>query len=232
LKKNWLFLTIIICIFFVFQEADAIEITATPEKALFGPNDWIQIDVKIDDYAGGAVDWNATKPDGSITSGELSNFDASHTLHTIIRNAFDNQFGTWKIDYFYKDANKTITAEVEPLTVTLSIENSFKVPIFGNRALFQAEERSHKKNQYYLLEKARIKHPKIFKNPKNINKIAIVKVQEKKRKLERAFFTVSSHSDYKEKSLYLPGEVVKINVVVSGTLGSNAILEISCFICR
>ncbi len=28
------------------------------------------------------------------------------------------------------------------------IENSFKVPIFGNRALFQAEERSHKKNQY------------------------------------------------------------------------------------
>ena len=80
------------------------------------------------------------------------------------------------------------------------IENSFKVPIFGNRALFQAEERSHKKNQYYLLEKARIKHPKIIKNPKNINKPSIVKVQEKKRKLERAFFTVSSYKDYKEKS--------------------------------
>jgi len=81
-----------------------------------------------------------------------------------------------------------------------SIENSLKIPIFGNRALFQAEERSHKKNQYYLLEKARIKHPKLIKNPKNITKPAIVKVQEKTRKLERAFFTVSSYKDYKTKS--------------------------------
>ena len=56
------------------------------------------------------------------------------------------------------------------------------VPIFGNRALFQAEERHHKKNQYYLLKKARIKYPKIFHNPKNINKPSIVKVQEKNRK--------------------------------------------------
>ena len=81
-----------------------------------------------------------------------------------------------------------------------TIENSFKVPIFGNRALFQAEERNNKKNQYYLLRKAGLKHPKIFKNPKDINKPSIVKVQEKKRKLERAFFTVSSFSDYKKKS--------------------------------
>lgn len=80
------------------------------------------------------------------------------------------------------------------------IENDFKVPIFGNRALFQAEERSHRKNQYYLLEKARIKHPKLFKSPKDIDRPAIVKVQEKSRKLERAFFNVSSYSDYKEKT--------------------------------
>ncbi len=81
-----------------------------------------------------------------------------------------------------------------------AIENSFKVPIFGNRALFQAEERHHKKNQYYLLKKARIKYPKIFNNPKDINKPSIVKVQEKNRKLERAFFTVTSYLDYKKKS--------------------------------
>ena len=81
-----------------------------------------------------------------------------------------------------------------------TIENSFKVPIFGNRALFQAEERNNKKNQYYLLRKAGLKHPKIFKNPKDINRPSIVKVQEKNRKLERAFFTVSSFSDYKKKS--------------------------------
>jgi len=101
-----------------------------------------------------------------------------------------------------RDTN-TIIVPHRSLTAYLGynvIENSLKVPIFGNRALFQAEERNNKKNQYYLLKKARIKYPKIFKNPKDINRPAIVKVQEKKRKLERAFFTVSSFTDYKKKS--------------------------------
>jgi len=101
-----------------------------------------------------------------------------------------------------KDTN-TLIVPHRSLTAYLgykTIENSFKVPIFGNRALFQAEERNNKKNQYYLLQKAGLKHPKIFKNPKDINRPSIVKVQEKKRKLERAFFTVSSFSDYKKKS--------------------------------
>jgi 5-formaminoimidazole-4-carboxamide-1-(beta)-D-ribofuranosyl 5'-monophosphate synthetase len=81
-----------------------------------------------------------------------------------------------------------------------AVEDKFRVPLFGNRALFQAEERSNKKNQYYLLEKAKIKHPKLFKNPKDIDRPAIVKVQEKSRKLERAFFSVMSYSDYKDKT--------------------------------
>lgn len=81
-----------------------------------------------------------------------------------------------------------------------TIENRFNVPIFGNRALFQAEERNHKKNQYYLLHKAGIKYPRLFANPRDIDCPAIVKVQEKNRSLERAFFTVSSYSDYKTKS--------------------------------
>lgn len=81
-----------------------------------------------------------------------------------------------------------------------AIENRLRVPIFGNRGLFQAEERNRERNQYYLLRKARIKHPRLFGNPRNIDGPAIVKVQEKGRPLERAFFTVSSHSDYVEKS--------------------------------
>ena len=99
--------------------------------------------------------------------------------------------------------NNTIIIPHRALTAYLGyklIENSFRVPIFGNRALFQAEERNNKKNQYYLLEKARIKHPKLFKDPKKINKPCIIKVMEKTRKLERAFFTVSSYTDYKKKS--------------------------------
>ncbi len=107
-----------------------------------------------------------------------------------------------KTQKMLRDTNTIIVAH-RSLTAYLgykTIEDTFKVPIFGNRALFQAEERHHKKNQYYLLQKAAIKYPKIFKNPKDINGPAIVKVQEKNRKLERAFFTVSSYSDYKEKS--------------------------------
>ena len=80
-----------------------------------------------------------------------------------------------------RDTN-TIIVPHRSLTAYLGynvIENSLRVPIFGNRALFQAEERNNKKNQYYLLKKARIKYPKIFKNAKDINKPAIVKVQEK-----------------------------------------------------
>jgi len=99
--------------------------------------------------------------------------------------------------------SNTIIVPHRSLTVYLgykTIENSFKVPIFGNRKLFQAEERTAKKGQYYLLEKARIKYPKLFKDPKKINRPCIVKVQEKNRPLERAFFTVSSYKDFVEKS--------------------------------
>ena len=102
------------------------------------------------------------------------------------------------------------------------LENKLKIPIFGNRALFQAEERNYKKNQYYLLRKAGTKHPKIFKNPKSINKPAIVKVQEKGRKLERAFFTVSSYSDFKNKS----EDKIKNGIISKKDLNQSIIEEL------
>ena len=81
-----------------------------------------------------------------------------------------------------------------------SIENRFKVPMFGNRALLRAEERTAPRNQYYLLEKAKIRTPARIKNPKDIDKPVIVKVQEAKRRIERAFFTANSYQDFKKKS--------------------------------
>jgi 5-formaminoimidazole-4-carboxamide-1-(beta)-D-ribofuranosyl 5'-monophosphate synthetase len=81
-----------------------------------------------------------------------------------------------------------------------SIENELQLPILGNRNLFRAEERSVNRNQYYLLERAKINHPKIYKKYSDIEGLAIVKIQESKRKLERAFFIVSSAQDYIEKS--------------------------------
>lgn len=81
-----------------------------------------------------------------------------------------------------------------------NIENNLRVPVFGNRSLLRAEERSAPRNQYYLLEKAGIHHPKIYRKPSDIDGLAIIKVQEATRKLERAFFIVTSYEDYEKKS--------------------------------
>jgi len=80
------------------------------------------------------------------------------------------------------------------------IENDFMVPIFGTRGLLKLEERDVPKNQYYLLEKAGIRYPKIFKSPKDIDRLVIVKVSEAARGYERAFFFATSYNDYKKKS--------------------------------
>jgi 5-formaminoimidazole-4-carboxamide-1-(beta)-D-ribofuranosyl 5'-monophosphate synthetase len=81
-----------------------------------------------------------------------------------------------------------------------NIENNLVIPIFGNRRLLRAEERAAQRNQYYLLEKAKIRHPRIYTKPSKIDGLAMVKVQEARRKLERAFFMVSSYEDYMKKS--------------------------------
>ncbi|CAI9831860.1 5-formaminoimidazole-4-carboxamide-1-(beta)-D-ribofuranosyl 5'-monophosphate synthetase [Nitrosopumilaceae archaeon] len=73
-----------------------------------------------------------------------------------------------------------------------------RVPIFGNRGMFRAEERTARRGQYYLLRRAGIRHPRILK-PGSIDGPCIVKVQERGRPLERAFFVATSAKDYREK---------------------------------
>lgn len=80
------------------------------------------------------------------------------------------------------------------------IENDFKVPMYGNRSILRAEERTAPRNQYWLLEKAGIRMPKQFSKPESIDRLAIVKVQQKGNPLERAFFYPSSYEDYKIQS--------------------------------
>lgn len=87
-----------------------------------------------------------------------------------------------------------------------AIENDFKIPIFGNRFLLRFEERSEKPNQYDLLAKAQIKYPVIFDNPKDIDRLVIVKVLEKERRFERAFFLAHSYAEYQRESKRLIGE--------------------------
>ncbi len=81
-----------------------------------------------------------------------------------------------------------------------AIEEKFAVPLMGNRYLLKTEERNTPRNQLWLLQKAGIRLPKTFKSPKEIDRLAIVKVPEKERAIERAFFYVSSPEEYEKKS--------------------------------
>lgn len=77
-----------------------------------------------------------------------------------------------------------------------AIENDFQIPTYGNKFLLRSEERTEKINQYDILKKAGIKFPKIFKSSKEINRLTIVKVAEKHRGFERAFFLADSPKSF------------------------------------
>ncbi|WP_309492896.1 formate--phosphoribosylaminoimidazolecarboxamide ligase family protein [Candidatus Hecatella orcuttiae] len=81
-----------------------------------------------------------------------------------------------------------------------NIEEQFSVPILGNRYILRSEERNVAKNQYYLLEKAGIRTPKTFRSPQEIDRLVIVKVPEKKRRMERAFFYASTPEEFERKA--------------------------------
>jgi 5-formaminoimidazole-4-carboxamide-1-(beta)-D-ribofuranosyl 5'-monophosphate synthetase len=80
------------------------------------------------------------------------------------------------------------------------IENTFEVPIYGTRGMLKLEERDVPNNQYYLLEKAGIRFPKIFSSPQDIDRLVIVKVNEAIRGYERAFFYATTPEDYRAKA--------------------------------
>jgi 5-formaminoimidazole-4-carboxamide-1-(beta)-D-ribofuranosyl 5'-monophosphate synthetase len=91
------------------------------------------------------------------------------------------------------------------------IENNFPIPVFGNRRLLRAEERGEEKDQYYLMEKADVRFPKVIESPDKIDRLAIVKVSEAQRHYERAFFLCRSFEEYERKSneLLAIGKVTK-----------------------
>lgn len=76
------------------------------------------------------------------------------------------------------------------------LESDFPLPVFGNKKLLKYEEREGKFNQYQILTEADINYPKQFRNPKNIDRLVIVKVKEAVRGYERAFFFADSYKQY------------------------------------
>lgn len=81
-----------------------------------------------------------------------------------------------------------------------NIENDLRVPLLGSRYLLRTEERDVEKNQYYLLDRAGIGRPKELDSPGDINSLSIVKLHEKDREVERAFFYASSYEEFQQRA--------------------------------
>ncbi len=80
------------------------------------------------------------------------------------------------------------------------IERGMLVPFFGNRRLLRAEERDEAENQYALLARAGIRHPRTFASPDEIDTLVMVKAQHARVSFERAFFLCSSPDEYRTQA--------------------------------
>ena len=108
-------LLLLVLIFLIPQVANAVTIDAIPEATTFGPNDNIRVDLNIHGYDQGPILWVAHRPDGSTISGSLEQFKGGKVTHQILRNAFDNYFGTWSIIYTYNGVKQTALFKVESI---------------------------------------------------------------------------------------------------------------------
>lgn len=118
-------LLIAILAFVTYQNANALTINAVPQQQEFGPNDWIKVNLVIHGYNGGSIKWIAHRPDNSVISGTVDEqIRGEKTVHTIIRDAFDNEFGSWSINYLYGDSNQTVHFKVNSLNLAVSTDKS------------------------------------------------------------------------------------------------------------
>jgi 5-formaminoimidazole-4-carboxamide-1-(beta)-D-ribofuranosyl 5'-monophosphate synthetase len=102
-----------------------------------------------------------------------------------------------------------------------AIEQKFAVPLMGNRYLLKTEERTAPKNQLWLLKEAGIKLPRAYKSPANIDCPVIVKVAEKGRAIERAFFYASTPEEYEREAQ----KRIKAGIITREALNQSVIEE-------
>ena len=102
-----------------------------------------------------------------------------------------------------------------------NIEEKFFVPLMGNRFMLRSEERNTPRNQQYLLGKAGIKVPRTFGSPGEIDRLVIVKVAERERAIERAFFYASSPEEFERKA----EDRVRRGIISREALGQAVIEE-------
>jgi len=99
------------------------------------------------------------------------------------------------------------------------IEDDFRVPMVGSRNMLRSEEREEQQSYYWLLEKAGLPFPEKIPDPSGIDRLSMVKLHHKQKKLERGFFSCSSYEEYLEKSQAL----IKQGVIDQETLDTARI---------
>ena len=241
--------------FIIPQIAYGSEISAISEKVIFGPNDWIKIFLNIDGYSGGVVNWNATHPDGTTISGSLASLQASKATHTIVRNAFDNQFGHWKIEYLYNDVKKLIDVEIAPLIVSVSTDKISYGPgdiatvqfstnyydlNFAKAEFLYLKILDDKGTPAKLIEDVKIKvsQPNItsrfsvfdllkYNSPGNYH--AVVNYYNIQVDVPFVVYDINSKTIFlgSDKTLYDPGNSVEINIVIPDLSGNSGVLTIT-----
>lgn len=83
------------------------------------------------------------------------------------------------------------------------IERRMLVPFFGNRHLLRAEERDEADNQYTLLARAGIRHPRQFAGRRDIDRLVMVKAAHATVSYERAFFLCDSPQSFEREAARL-----------------------------
>jgi len=84
-----------------------------------------------------------------------------------------------------------------------AVEDDFAVPLVGSRNMLRSEDRGGPRDYYWLLEQAGVPFPRKVRRPEDIDRLTIVKLHHKVKKLERGFFTASSYDEYESKSRQL-----------------------------
>jgi 5-formaminoimidazole-4-carboxamide-1-(beta)-D-ribofuranosyl 5'-monophosphate synthetase len=153
------------------------------------------------------------------------------------KNIFDHVLMLAKFSEITSEANVKKLADLNTVFVPNrsfsvyasyeAIENQFAIPLMGNRSMLRTEERNTPRNQLYLLQKAGIATPKTFKSPSEIDRLAIVKVPEKERAIERAFFYASSPEEYEKtaqkriKQGIITAEALKNSIIEEYVIGAK-----------
>lgn len=102
-----------------------------------------------------------------------------------------------------------------------NIEERFGIPIYGSRHLLRAEERVGDINYYKILDAAKIRRPRTFEDPSEIDRPVIVKAMAA-GSVERAFFIATNPDDFWVKV----NELTRVGLLDKKTLEEASIEEL------